>query len=229
MGKRRLTVLAVCLLVILAAAWGEKRLDSVETGANTPAHTIIIIDPGHGGADGGAISASGVAESGINLAIAQRLQIICRLMGANTAMTRQNENSVHSPEAVTIRQQKVSDMKNRVEQINGAGDALLVSIHQNAYGTRATGAQVFYRPDSAESYALSVLTQDNLKTVLDPTNERRPARIPSGVYLFKNTFCPAILVECGFLSNVKEAELLQQEDYQLKTAVSVAAALLAQR
>jgi N-acetylmuramoyl-L-alanine amidase len=94
---------------------------------------VLVIDAGHGGIDGGASSADGVLESTINLEIAQKLNALAGVFGIETVMTRSDENSIHSPDAVTIHEQKVSDIKNRIKIINAAPGAFLISIHQNSF------------------------------------------------------------------------------------------------
>ncbi|MBQ9979683.1 MAG: N-acetylmuramoyl-L-alanine amidase [Oscillospiraceae bacterium] len=187
---------------------------------------ILIIDPGHGIPDGGAVSAQGAIESDINLQIAMKLRALSGFFGVETILTRQDEYSIHSPEAVTIRQQKVSDLKNRVALINGVDNAFLVSIHQNSYtNPKYSGAQVFYADDEL-SKAAAQRTQENLRLCLDASNERTVTPVPESVYLFQNINCGAILVECGFMSNPDEAELLQSDTYQKKIACAVLSALL---
>lgn len=189
--------------------------------------TVLIIDAGHGGPDGGAVSPEGVSESGINLAIAKKLESLCRMTGVPCLMTRKDENSVHSEGAKTIREMKVSDIRNRAELVNSVPDAFLLSIHQNSYGTKARGAQIFYRDGSEESRLLAETIRENINTVAGADRERPTARIPESVYLFKNTTCPAVLMECGFISNSEDAQLLRSGEYQSRLAVAAVAAFLA--
>ena len=186
----------------------------------------LVIDAGHGGEDGGAVSLSGVPESEINLAIAQKLDLLMGLCGVNVLMLRTEDISLHSSDAQTLRQKKVSDLHNRVEAINEAGECVLLSIHQNSFPQQAYyGAQVFYAPTEG-SQLLGEYTQEVLRTALDPENERAATQISDTVYLMNNITCPAILVECGFLSNPAEDQLLQTPEYQLMMAVSLAGAYL---
>ena len=186
----------------------------------------VVIDAGHGGEDGGAVSLSGVCESTINLAIAKRLDAAFCLVGCPTVMLRQSDVSLHSEDAVTLRQKKVSDLHNRAEAVSSLDDAVLISIHQNSYpGSRYSGAQVFFRPDE-RSKLLSEHIQTSLIQNVDPTNNRQIKQIPESIYLFNHISCPAVLIECGFLTNPGEEQLLQQPAYQTKLAVSIASSYL---
>lgn len=190
---------------------------TAQTSAPMNAPFRIVIDPGHGGEDGGAVSRSGVRESVLNLQIAKRTQALCGLMGIHASMTRSEDVSIHSEGAGSISEKKSSDLKNRVKIANN-GD-LLISIHQNHFSeSKYSGAQVFYAPTlCSEELAKSV--QKALAAV-DPQNNRK-AKKSTGVYLMEHVQVPAILVECGFLSNDRETELLQQADYQKKLALAI--------
>lgn len=187
----------------------------------------LIIDAGHGGEDGGAVSVSGVPESAINLAIARRLDAIMGLYGVNTIMLRTEDVSLHDPDAETLRQKKVSDLHNRTDTINQTEHAVLISIHQNSYpDPRYDGAQVFYAPNGEASQRFAEQTQEILRTCLDPENTRQAKQIPDSVYLMNHISCQAILVECGFVTNPAEDLLLQTPEYQLKLAAVLAGAYL---
>lgn len=187
----------------------------------------LVIDAGHGGEDGGAVSQAGNVESGINLSIARRLDAILGLFGADVVMLRTEDVSLHSPEASTVRERKVSDLHNRVDMIEAAPNATLISIHQNKFdgGAQYHGAQVFYAGTEG-SQALARFTQEVLRQALDPENSRKAAKIPDTVYLMNHITCRAILVECGFLSNPAEDALLQTGGYQTKIAAALAGAYL---
>lgn len=186
----------------------------------------VVIDAGHGGEDGGAVSVSGAVESHINLAIALRLDALLGLYGVNTVLLRSSDISLHDPEASTLREKKVSDLHNRVAAIEALENPTLISIHQNTYPSeRYHGAQVFYA-NGELSLPLAQLTQTTLRETLDPENDRQPAAVAENVYLMNHISCRAILVECGFLSNVQEDLLLQSPEYQTKLAAALAGAYL---
>lgn len=186
----------------------------------------VVIDAGHGGEDGGAVSISGAVESAINLDIALRLDAIFGLYGVPVVLLRDSDVSLHDTNADTLREKKVSDLKNRVETIEALNDPVVISIHQNTYSSsRYHGAQVFYA-NGEKSLPLAQITQSVLKQALDPTNERQATAVPDSVYLMNHITCKAILVECGFLSNPQEDVLLQNPDYQKKIAAAIAGAYL---
>ena len=187
----------------------------------------IIIDAGHGGEDGGAVSPSGTVESSINSAVAKRLDSILGLYGANVIMLREKDVSLHDPGSETLRQKKVSDLHKRVKIIEETPNATLISIHQNTYSgsSKYHGAQVFYASE-ASSLPFAKFVQETLRVVLDPENGRKAAKIPDTVYLMNHITCRAILVECGFLSNPDEDVLLQTSGYQTKIATALAGAYL---
>lgn len=189
--------------------------------------STVVIDAGHGGEDGGAVSPAGHVESQVNLAVAQRLDAILGLYGADVIMLRTEDVSLHDPEAQTLKEKKNSDLHNRVARIEAVPGATLISIHQNTYSgsSKYHGAQVFYA-DEASSLGLAQHTQELLRQALDPENSRQAARLPNTVYLMNHISCRAILVECGFLSNPEEDALLQTGSYQTKIAAALASAYL---
>ena len=175
----------------------------------------LVLDAGHGGEDGGAVSLSGVPESGINLAIVQKLDQLLGLYGEAPLLLRSEDISLHDDSAQTLREKKVSDLHNRVAR-----------IEENTFSDgKYHGAQVFYS-NGELSQPLAQLTQETLRAALDPGNTREAKPIPDSVYLMNHITCPAILVECGFLSNAEEELLLQSGAYQTKLASALAASWL---
>ena len=184
---------------------------------------MLVLDAGHGGEDGGAVSDSGVAESGLNLAITLRLADVLTFCGYEVLLTRTGEAALCDDPAATLRQQKVSDTKKRVEIINRCADARLISIHQNSLPGHPTvrGAQSFHNGKrTAETAALSIQQALN-----DAVNERDKAakRIDDSIYLMKHADCSAVLVECGFLSNAAEEAKLLDAGYQQQVAQAICA------
>lgn len=181
----------------------------------------LILDPGHGGADGGAVSITGSLESAINLKIALKAENIAAFYGITPVMTRRSENIEYPKGADTIRAKKVADQKSRVAQINSTADGVLISIHQNTYiSPEPSGAQVFYSA-TAGSKEFAEYTQQLLSSNLDSGNRVSANQISASIYLMNSVECPAILVECGFLSNEREAALLENETYQTKLAAII--------
>lgn len=185
---------------------------------------VVVVDPGHGGEDGGAVAADGTVESGLNLQIARRLDAMLRFLGQDTVMTRTEDVSIYSPGAQTLRQKKVSDLKNRVAMVNGLEDAALISVHQNSLpgSPRTHGAQVFYN-GVEPAPALAAAVQERLNNGVNAGNEKAPKRVSDSIYLTKNTTAPAVIVECGFLSNGEDTARLRDPEYQTRLAVAVAA------
>ncbi len=215
-----LAIAAAAILIRLPAA---PAMSPVHRAART-----VVIDAGHGGEDGGAVALSGAVESQINLAIAKKLDALLQLIGEDTQMIRTEDVSVHSANAQTLREKKVSDLKNRAAAVNAVPDAVLISVHQNSLPSvpGVHGAQVFYA-DTPKSSDIAVCVQQALNQTINTGHGKREKQIEPTIYLMKNVSCPAILVECGFLSNPQETERLQQASHQKKLAVSIAAGFLA--
>ena len=213
-----LMIILVITTAVLLGANFYTAVAVVETVGSNP--VTVVIDAGHGGEDGGAVSADGVRESVINLQIALRLNDLFHLLGTETKMTRTEDVSLHSDDHATIAAKKVSDLKNRVELVNGVPNPLLVSIHQNMFEeSKYHGMQVFYAPTGG-SQSLAETIQSI--TAIDPTN-RRVAKPAESIYLMQNIFCTGVLVECGFLSNPEECAKLCTDGYQKQMSLTVAA------
>ena len=215
----------VCMTLggIYFYATGQRFTATMSPHREGEAVLLLIIDPGHGGADGGAISLTGVHESEINLEIALRLEALAALYGIPTQMTRRTADLNYPEGATTIRAKKVADTKARVELINAAENAVVISIHQNTYdGAGVSGPQVlFARTDASEEFAVNI--QSALTHALGLDRPRIPVKVPRGVYIMNHIDTPAILVECGFLSNPAEEALLRTADYQLRLAAAMLA------
>ena len=219
------TAVVYCLFIfslMICVKFGSQAVTTFSENRAISGKYCIVIDPGHGGEDGGAISRSGLPESKYNLEIALRLKDLFHLLGHHTKMTRTADVSIYT-KGETLSQKKASDLKERVKLINETENALLISIHQNHYpDDRYSGAQVFYA-DTAGSEELAKLQQAALLSALDPGNNRQIKRI-RGVYLMEHIQCPAVLIECGFLSNASEDEKLKDPEYQKKLSCAIAAA-----
>lgn len=180
---------------------------------------VLIIDAGHGGADGGAVAEDGTQEADINLDIALRAELIAELCGVATKMTRDSVDIDYPDDADTLSKMKVADQHTRVDTINGVAGGVLLSIHQNFYPAHTPfGPQVFYgKSEAGEAFAVCV--QNNLTALLSPDNRRLAAPISEDIFLMKKASCPAVLVECGFLSNPTECSKLESEDYRMQLSL----------
>lgn len=205
----------------------DRTLESRVVELPTSTRPVVVLDPGHGGIDGGA-TANGVTEKDINLTIAKKVREFCTLFGFEVHMTRQEDISIHDQDKTTIRAQKNSDLNNRLKLMTQDPGAVVVSIHLNKYPqSRVKGAQVFYAPKSQGSELLAQTVQDNLRNLLQPDNARQIKKADSSLFLlYNNTVNPAVLVECGFISNPDEAALLSSEDYQDQVAFAICWSLL---
>lgn len=195
----------------------------IKTSATPPlSGKRIVIDAGHGGMDGGAVSKSGISEKDINLKIAFYLKNYLEKNGAKVIMTRSNDRSLHTNEKVSVKSKKRSDLLARRNIANNADADILISIHLNFFEqSKYKGAQVFYEGQHKESSVLAQKIQSELKNGLDNNNNRQIAKISDSKIMYQNLNLPAVITECGFLSNPDEAEKLTQKDYQEKVALCI--------
>ena len=221
--KRILALLLAALLIVLCLFWIFRRHRGAACAAAAAAmKSVLVIDPGHGGIDGGAVAADGTRESGVNLAIAQKMAAVAGLYGQEVVMTRSSEES-----DVSLADYSEHDsLVRRAELANDTPGGVLISVHQNNYPTAGpTGAEVLYAATDG-SRALGLAAQKNLLDFADLENRRVAAPAPEKLLLTSSVTCPAILAECGFLSNPGEAAKLVSDGYQLKLACALTAAYL---
>ncbi len=218
-------IILISVLVLSVNIGSEKSV--IPAMADVTARQTVIIDAGHGGFDGGAVALDGTSEKDINLSVALDLEAMLRLGGYDVIMIRDTDRGIESETEESISKRKISDMKNRLEIINSNTDAIFISIHQNKFSsTSVIGAQVFYSPNREESKVLAETIQSSFKNRLQPDNERVVKKGDKSIYLLYNAKIPAIIVECGFLSNKSELELLKSEEYQKKVAFTIYCGLL---
>lgn len=195
--------------------------------AETEQDFTVLIDAGHGGVDGGAVASDGTEEKHINLQIALLLQQQLGAMGIRTAMTRTTDDSIHDSSAQTIREKKVSDIHNRMQLMEETDNCIFVSIHQNKFSdTSLNGTQVFYSPNTTASAQLAQTIQTSVRTLLQTDNTREIEKSGSSIYLLYYARKPAVLVECGFLSNTADLKKLKDTTYQKQLAFCIAAGIL---
>ena len=213
--KKHVIAAALALAVFIALSAFAANLDHTKAAsAVLPEEATLVIDAGHGGIDGGAVGADGSRESDINLAIALRLQAVSALCGQSAVMTRTDD----SRGADALSYSEHEELVYRTQVVNATPNAVLLSIHQNCYPTaQPSGAQVLYS-SNGKSEDFGRLMHDNLVNSLDPQNRRVAEPDKNRLYILSNVDCPAILVECGFVSNHSDITKLTDSRYQ--TALS---------
>ena len=193
----------------------EQSISVMENGKHRP---VVVLDAGHGGKDPGKVGVNEALEKEINLQIALRLKSLLEQNGVAVVLTREEDKDLASEQATN---RKNEDLRARAALISETNPVLMVSIHQNSYPEAdVDGAQVFYYAGSESGKQLGTMVQNSLKREIDDGNHRA-AKANKDYYLLKKAGCPAIFVECGFLSNPAEAALLVTEEYQEKIAFSI--------
>lgn len=214
--KVKLIFMLLLLVGLLSAARYLK--SSVASDKVKAEKNLIVVDCGHGGDDPGKVGVNDALEKDLNLKVGKMVQKRLKKKGYEVVMTREEDEMLGDAGS---NNQKAEDMKARVALINKTKPALAVSIHQNSYhGASVRGAQVFYFSHSQEAEKAAKIMQEALLAA-DEDNTRQ-AKANDSYYLLKRTEVPTIIVECGFLSNPEEAELLSDPEYQEKIASSVA-------
>lgn len=211
---RKKVELAMAVLILLAAGFlgrqGAKLVSSAKSGQERGKYSVVI-DVGHGGVDSGKVSADGILEKDVNLAIAKKLKTLLEQEDVSVTLTRESDTGLYREGDSN---KKVADLQNRCALIEKIDPDCTVSIHQNSFSSpEVRGAQVFYYGQSAEGEMLAKLVQASLIERTDAENHRQ-AKANESYYLLKRTVSPTVIVECGFLSNPQEAKLLTSEDYQ---------------
>ena len=217
-NKKRLIFIELSLIfsILFASLYAENNT-ILTTSTPVTGHSIVL-DAGHGLPDGGAENNTGLTEEKINLDIVLKLQKLLEASNCTIILTRSDENGIYSTDAKTLREKKVSDLKNRVNIANNLEADIFVSIHLNKIAQRHYfGWQTFYKKNSEEGKNLSLSIQENLNSSIQIENKRQPQTI-TGKYIIDNVKIPTVIVECGFLSNPTEAKLLEQDSYQEKIA-----------
>lgn len=182
---------------------------------------MIIIDAGHGGEDSGAVGVDGVYEKDLNLAVAEKLRDLLIFEGREVIMTREDDRLLYDPSAVLSH--KSQDLKTRLDYARRYPDAIFVSIHMNKFPAESCqGLQIYYSPNHAASQALASALQSAVQSRLDPDNHREIKAATSSIYILHRIQIPAILIECGFISNREESALLQDGGYQTKLIAIIA-------
>ncbi|WCK54796.1 N-acetylmuramoyl-L-alanine amidase CwlD [Aneurinibacillus sp. Ricciae_BoGa-3] len=181
---------------------------------------IIVLDAGHGGPDGGAVSKQGLVEKKVTLPIALYTRDFLQQAGALVIMTREEDNDLASPGTKGLSRRKTEDLLKRARLVKESHADLLVSVHLNAIPSpKWSGAQTFYNPAIEESGRCAQLIQNEIRRVMNNTD--REAKKKNDIYILRTAQVPAVLVEVGFLSNETEAGLLADTKYQKQMANAI--------
>ena len=214
------SVVLVAVIFTLSFFSVLKKADNVYKSVIT--ELTVVVDAGHGGIDGGAVAKDGTVEKDINLAISGKLKKLLTLFGYNVVMTRESDELISDEGSVSVRQQKSTDLHNRAKILESYDNAILVSIHQNKYSvSKYYGAQVFYSGNNSESAEIAQSVQDSVVELLQPENTRQIKQSGSEIFLLYTAEKPAIMVECGFMSNLEELLKLKDDIYQSQMAAAI--------
>lgn len=187
----------------------------------------LVLDAGHGGFDGGAVSPSGVTEQQINLAITYKLRDLAGLFGLPCVLTRPDDNALDYVPGRSVRENKVADIHARKRICEQTQNPVFISIHLNKFEqSRYFGAQVFYGGAHEDSKRLAESIQAALCAGIDNGNTRVAKPAGDSIYLMRQLTCPALIVECGFLSNPQDEAALCRDDYQTQLATCILAGYL---
>lgn len=219
----------VFVITVCIAAVKNSRLDGVRVDSENSARrkSIIILDAGHGGEDGGAVAADGTNEKDINLAITKKTAAFFEIFGVEYIPVRTEDTSVGDNSLTTLRERKKSDIRSREKLVKSTPNAIFFSIHQNMYDiAKYKGTQVFYGSQNPESELLAQEIQNSVKKRLQDDNTRQIKPSGDSIYLLYKAKAPSVMIECGFLSNPEELALLKDENYQKQMSYSVFCGLI---
>lgn len=221
----RLTLSMIGCFVLLAvcARLTERALPASVSAADKP---IVVLDAGHGGLDSGAVGKNGTLEKDVNLAIVKALRDMLEMSGFQVVLTRDEDISIYDAGVEGIRNQKLSDMDNRLEIIQSYPDSVFLCIHQNNYtDPKYFGGQMFYNNNNPDNRTLAQIMQNRF-AVLQPGNDREIKLSGNELFLLKSNKNPSLMIECGFLSNPDEEAKLATWEYQQKVAFTIYSGLM---
>lgn len=229
-GKKSIIAIITAFLIILSAMLYltfMANFSAAEASSMPITQKTVIVDAGHGGDDGGAIGIDGTVEKDINLDIALKLEKILKFYGFNVIMTRTQDVMTCDDGLDSLKKRKISDIHNRFELMRKNPDAIFISVHQNKFEDSSQhGTQVFYSGNDERSKELAEAIQTSVTLTLQRKNDRVVKKSGSGIYLLYHAKIPAVLVECGFISNSDEVKKLKDESYRMKLAILIADGLL---
>lgn len=221
-----LSILFALLFAVAEGTRSKSELNTMNKGTTSPSKTVIL-DAGHGGEDGGASSADGLLEKDLNLALVLSMRDILVANGINVILTRETDTLLYDRNVDFQGRKKMLDMAARLKIAENATDPVFVSIHMNTYPhPSCQGVQVWYSENNEASLELAKAIQSNTQELLQNENDRPIKRSGSSIYLLHHLQCPAVLVECGFLSSPEEAALLGDESYRQQLALTLCMGIL---
>lgn len=225
--KHTVIILGLVLALALVSMVIPESYISTNVSVSAENRPTVILDAGHGGFDGGAVAPDGTVEKDINLKITMSIAEFLKASGFKVIMSRETDVSTDSVETDQISTRKKSDLRNRLALMKDYPDAVFVSIHLNKFTTSAAnGSQVFYSAKHSDSKVLGDKIQSSIVKLLQPENTRVNKQATSSTYILYNASIPAVLVECGFLSNTAELKRLKDSEYQKKMAFSIYCGIL---
>ncbi len=214
------------VLLVLLLKLSVIPIMTVRAPQAAPSRPALIIDPGHGGEDGGAVASDGTLEADLNLSVSQRLEMIAVFFGVGVVKTRDGTEIAYPDSAKTVKARKTADQRARLELISSLPDAVLISVHQNKYTSPGPrGAQVFYSGTEG-SRELAEKAQELIRALPEGASDRTAMPVSDNVFIMNNAPCTAVLAECGFISNPDELALLKSDKHQIRLAAVLAAAYL---
>lgn len=206
--SRKIVILLLILILAEIGLTAYLFVDRHSSQNTTLIDFTIVIDAGHGGIDGGVVGADGVKESTLNLAYAKTLGEIFERGGFNVVYTRKTEGGLYG---LPTKGFKLRDMQERKRIIDDAHPNLMISVHMNKFSqSYRSGPQVFYQEGKADGEQLA----ESLQRVFNDFTGKNREAIAGDYYVCRETNCPAVIVECGFLSNPEECQALQTEEYR---------------
>ena len=216
--KRIIFMILAVLISVISFSLRNKEKNTVSVSSLPITNKVIILDAGHGLPDAGASSSSGVTEESINLSITKKVQILLEQSGSTVLLTRSDENGIYDLDKSSIRNKKVSDIKNRVKIGNESSADIFVSIHLNKIPQQQYyGWQTFFKQGNEQSRKLAICIQGGLNNSIQKENKRESLKL-TGKYIIDHVEIPISIVECGFLSNTEEEKQLQNDEYQNRLA-----------
>lgn len=208
-------VIFMILIIIILTATGLGIIIRTDTKNLKSEELTIVVDCGHGGADGGAVGSDGTMEKDINFSLGLKLQELLKQNGYNVQMTRTEDNFICDDFSASLAEQNTSDLHNRLKIAESFKNAVFISIHMNKFSeSKYWGTQVFYSPNNPESKILAEYIRSSVVSGIQKGNERANKEMDSSVYIIYNATMPAVLLECGFMSNAEELENFKDEKYQ---------------